>query len=79
MGELAPVPPPLGGGALKDPAGEIKQEEEPTREAYVPALQGVHWERELAPGVEEAVPAGQEIQPLEVCPREGLNVPLGQG
>ena len=45
----------------------------------MPALQGVHWERELAPGVEEAVPGGQEIQPLEVCPWEGLKVPLGQG
>ena len=45
----------------------------------MPALQGGHWERELAPGKEEAVPGGQEIQPLEVCPREGLKLPLAQG
>ncbi len=63
-GEVAPVAPPTG--ALKDPAGETRQKEEPAREAYVPALQGAHWERELVPGVEEAVPGGQEIQPLEV-------------
>ena len=29
-------------GPLKDPAGETIQEEEPAREALVPALQGVH-------------------------------------
>jgi hypothetical protein len=33
----------------------------------------------LAPRVEEAVPGGQEMHPLEVCPLEGLKVPLGQG
>ena len=45
----------------------------------MPALQGAHWERALAPGVAEAVPGGQEMQPLEACPWEGLKVPLGQG
>lgn len=45
----------------------------------MPALQGAHWERALAPGVAEAVPGGQEMQPEEVCPWEGLKVPLGQG
>ena len=45
----------------------------------MPALQGAHWEGALAPGVKEAVPGGQEMQPEEVCPWEGLKVPLGQG
>ncbi len=53
--------------------------EEPAREANVPALQGLHWERALAPRADEAVPGGQEMQPLEVSPMEGLKVPLGHG
>ena len=45
----------------------------------MPALQGVHWEGEVAPGVEEAVPGGQGMQPAEVCPLEGPYVPAAQG
>ena len=45
----------------------------------MPALQGLHWDSEVAPGLGEAAPGGQEMQPLEVCPWEGLKVPLGQG
>ena len=77
MGDVAPAP--ADGGALNEPAGETVQLEEPAREANVPALQGLHWERALAPEADEAVPGGQEMQPLEVSPMEGLKVPLGHG
>jgi len=34
--------------------------------------------RAVAPDKAEAVPGGQDMHPLEVCPREGLKVPAGQ-
>jgi hypothetical protein len=77
VGAVAPVA-PLGGGALKDPAGEVVQVVEPASEEKVPALQGRHWEEEVAPFCKDAVPGGQEMQPEEVCPLDGLKVPLGQ-
>ena len=55
------------------------QAEDPAKEEKRPGVQGVHWVRAVAPDKAEAVPGGQDMHPLEVCPREGLKLPLGQG
>ena len=66
VGEVARCP-------EKVPGGEGVQEEEPSSEEYVPALQGTHWRGDSAPEVEEEVPGGQGMQPVvEPTPSSSL-------
>lgn len=60
------------------PIGVTVHTEAPARVVHVPALHATHCSGSMAPGLEEAEPGGQRIQPLEVCPMDGLKLPEGQ-
>jgi hypothetical protein len=55
------------------------QEEAPPKALMKPLGHTAQAEAEVAPRAAEAVPGGQEMQPLLVCPGLGLNVPALQG
>ena len=54
------------------PCWQIAQDVEPEVGAMLPGAQGEHCAASLAPTLLENLPGEQDIQPLEVCPEDGL-------
>ena len=54
------------------PCWQIAQDVEPEVGAMLPGAQGEHCVASLAPALLENLPGEQDIQPLEVCPEDGL-------
>ena len=65
--------------AEKLPRAQGVQEEAPPKALMKPLGHTAQAEAEVAPTTAEAVPGGQEMQPLLVWPGEGLKLPALQG
>ena len=62
----------VASGEVYVPCWHKEQEVEPEVGAMLPGAQGEHCVASLAPALLENLPGEQDIQPLEVCPEDGL-------
>ena len=62
----------VASGEVYAPCWQIEQEVEPEVGAMLPGAQEEHCVESLAPALLENFPGEQGIQPLEVCPEDGL-------
>ena len=62
----------VASGEAYVPCWQIEQKVEPEVEAMLPGAQEEHCVESLAPELLENLPGEQGIQPLEVCPEDGL-------
>ena len=62
----------VASGEAYVPCWQIAQDVEPEVGAMLPGAQEEHCVESLAPALLENLPGEQDIQPLEVCPEDGL-------